>query len=1197
MVDKKLLSKKIAVVSGIIVFLYALTGFFGIPFMGKKLIQDQLSKALTLEVQIEKISVNPFSLTLSLEGFKILDQKKEVMGSVNGVFVNLRATSLFWLTPKVSEILVEKPFIKIIQHPDGSLNISDLIKHPAPEEKTEEKAERTSAKEKTELFPFVLEKVNILNGEVIFEDQKKSITHQIKDFSFSLPYLSSRKKDLATPCHADINFMANGAACHLAIDARPFTPDLSTQAGLKLSDVNIIHYLAYLPLPEKLKLASLGLGMDLKAQFSLKESKPLLLVDGKMEATHAALTGPTDEKVLSFPSLSVDISPSDVLAGQIHISKVLITSPELHVQRSETGELSLLSYMPAEGASPEAKEKKTLPFALELDDFEIQTAVITLKDLAVKKPFETAISPLNLSITRLKAGENLSGEFKAGLKTLFDEKIETAGEFQTGPIKAKGSLVLGNLYFNRYAPYYENLTGLDIKDGAMDLSLEFDASPDENKIMILCKELLVRSLSIQDGKAKQDIIQVPELKVSGSSIDVAGRKIDTGSISAKGGKIQIKRDKKGVINLADAIEPDKSGVKAKEKEAPAVGKKENKESSSKAPEWEIRLNSFNAGGFGVSFEDLSAAEPVNIELTDISIDAQSFSTTGDDKGKIKTQMKWGKTGKIEIAGLVNPMNLNAGLDINLEKIDIKTLQPYFTDIVKILVTDGNINLKGKLLVDMKEKSKEHIEFTGETSVTNFTSLEKKSKEDFFKCNSFYLGGLDVSLFPVKVSSREIALTDFYSKVMVNETGELNLASIFKSDPKEDLPPAKNKQDKNASSPLPDIRIEKITLQGGNIDFSDFLTKPNFKAGMKEISGSLTGLSSDPGSRAKLHLKGLHSSSSPLEIIGAVNPLAQSKFADVTVSFKNIDLSNFTPYSSKYLGYKIEKGKLILDLKYMIDGNALKSENRARFDNFELGEKVDSEHATSLPISLAISLLKNSQGQIDLDLPVEGRLDDPEFRIGPIILKIIGNLILKVVTAPFSFLGSLFGGGGEELSYADFEFGESTIRDSETGKIDKLLKILQEKPTVKLEIQGIYHPVRDAEALRDKRLTGLLIAERSKKAWYSLPFTKTPENAPLTPEDRDKYTEKAYDNAQFPKPRDEKGNLKKLSLEEKRKLLITHLGVDENELRALAMTRAENVKTRILSESKIEKERVYLVEPTVVEKDKTDQSGRAKFILK
>ncbi len=1189
MAIKRFLSKKTLTISGIVILLYALIGFILVPVIGKTIIRGKTEKALGRDVSIEKMRFNPFFLTAGIEGLKITEKNKDVFVSVDKVSVNLSISSLFILTPVVSEIFLENPYVKIIMNPDGSFNFSDLMKKDKSENQPKEEG-------KKEVFGFVLKNIKITGGGIDFEDKKTGATHQVKDFSFLLPLLSSREKDSTQPANSDLQFVFNGAKCSIHFETRPFAEDLATSAVFKLSDVNMLHYLAYLPLPENLKLTSLNLDLDLHAGVIRKDSKISLLIDGKVNAANAGISGNADEKILSCPSLSIDISPSDILSGQLNISKVLLSSLELNIERNTNGDLNLLAYMPPQkGSSPE-EEKKTKPFAISLDDLEIKDAKIAFKDLTNKTPFETTISPLNLTVTRLKKMESVSGEFQLSFKTLFNETFESKGDFQTGPVRAKGSLSMGNLFLNRYAPYYENMVGFDIKDGTLNFALGFEMSKDENenKIMIAGQEISFQSLSVVDRKAKEEMINIPELKISGSIFDLANRKIDTGTISARNGKILMKKDKEDRFSIAETIAPEKK----EEKKAPTPVAKTEPPADKPYVPWSITLNALDVSGFNLSFNDLTVSEPVNIDLSDISIKAEGFRSFGEEKGKLSTEMKWGKNGKIEISGDANPLNLNAGLNVKLDKIDIKTLQPYFSDAVKILVSEGNINAKGKLLVDMKQKSGKTIEFTGESSVTGFSSQDKKSKEDFFKCNSLFLTGLDVSFSPVEISAKEISLTDFYSKIMVSEAGELNLTSIIKSDAPKDKATDTGPKTNKPSFEKPKINIGKITLQGGNIDFSDFLTKPNFKAGMKEIAGSLTGLSSEEKSRAKLHLQGLHSSSSPLEILGTINPLAEKKFAEIGVSFKNIELSNFTPYSSKYLGYKIDKGKLILDLKYTIDGNTLKSENRARFDNFELGEKVDSEHATSLPVSLAISLLKNRNGQIDLDIPVEGKLDDPEFKIGPIILKMIGNMILKVITSPFSIIGSLFGGGGEELGFAEFEFGDEAIKESDYGKMGKLADILKEKPSVKLEIQGVYNPTRDADGIRAKRFDNLLKEEKSKKTWYSLPFSKTPEkSAPLTAEEREKYIEKAYDKAEFPKPRDEKGIKKTLDLEEKKKLLITHIHVDENDLRELAMTRAENIKTYLLSTGKVEKERIFLIEPMAVEKEKADQSGRVNFLLK
>ncbi len=1182
-------SKKILAISGAVIVLYALVGFFLVPVLGKNIIREKLAEALNREVTLDRMTVNPFSLTAGMEGLSIMDKDKDVFVSADKIFINLSAASLFILTPSVSELSLEKPHIKIIQNADGSFNFSDLMK----KDNTRAGEDQTKGEDKKGIFGFVLKNVQIVGGEIDFEDKKTNVTHQIKDFSFLLPLLSSRQKDITHPAKSDIQFVFNGAKGGIRLDSTPFADDLTTKAVLKISDVNVTHYLAYLPLPENLRLTGFDLGLDLHAEITRKDSKLSLVIGGKVDAANVDIIGNGDEPILSFPSLSIDISDSDILSGQLNMSKVLLSSPKLNLERDQNGGLTLLGYIPK--PSPAEENTKGRPFVFSLDDLEIKEAVIAFKDPTHKTPFETTLSPLNLTVTRLKAGEAMSGEFQVNFTSLSGETFDSKGEFQTGPVKAKGSLSLGNLLINRYAPYYENLVNFDIRDGALNLALDFDISKDENRMMITNREISIQSLSVMDRKAKEEMIHIPEFKITGSTFDMENRTLDTGTISAQKGKILIKRDDQGRINLAEAFLAD--GKTQKTVPKPAGKTDEPSDTPEPQPDspWSVTLNTFDATGFDITFKDLSPAEAVHIELSDISMKAEEFRNSDKEKGKLNTRMTWGKNGKIEISGDVNPLGQTAGLDINLEKIDIQTLQPYFGDAVKILVTDGNINLKGTLSMDMQQKSGEILNFAGESSVAGFSSLDKKTKQDFFNCNSLYLTGLDISLFPVEINAKEISLTDFYSKIMVSESGELNVSSIFKSETSQETTAALEPETAEPASQKPMINIEKITLQGGNIDFSDYLTKPNYKADMKEIAGSLTGLSSKEESRAKLHLQGLHGASSPLEILGTVNLLAEKKFAEIDVSFKDIELSNFTPYASKYLGYKIEKGKLILDLKYLIDGNVLKSENRARFDNFELGEKVDSEHATSLPIGLAISLLKNRAGQIDLDLPVEGRLDDPEFKLSSIILKMMGNMILKVITSPFSILGSLFG-GGEELSFAEFEFGEGRIKESEHEKIDKLAEILKEKPSVKIEIQGVYNPIRDGEGIREKRFEDLLKEERSKQAWYSLSSPKA-VTEPLTPEEKEKYIEKVYDRAEFPKPRDEKGGKKKLDLEEKKKLLITHITLDEYDLRSLALTRAENTKAYILSTGKVEKERIFLLEPSAVKKEETNQAGRVNFSLK
>jgi len=213
---------------------------------------------------------------------------------------------------------------------------------------------------------------------------------------------------------------------------------------------------------------------------------------------------------------------------------------------------------------------------------------------------------------------------------------------------------------------------------------------------------------------------------------------------------------------------------------------------------------------------------------------------------------------------------------------------------------------------------------------------------------------------------------------------------------------------------------------------------------------VSGLSSNPASRAKVKLDGKVDKYAPVDINGEVNLLAAAKYTDIAMSFRNIELTSFNPYSGKFAGYNISKGKLSTELKYKVADRKLDAAHHIVLDNLEFGAKTDSKDAAPIPLKLAVALLKDRNGVIDVNLPVSGTLDDPKFRLGPIIWKAILGLLTKIVTAPFAALGALFG-GGEELAFVDFPAGSAVLPPEQVEKLNKLAKALIERPQLKLSV--------------------------------------------------------------------------------------------------------------------------------------------------
>ena len=394
----------------------------------------------------------------------------------------------------------------------------------------------------------------------------------------------------------------------------------------------------------------------------------------------------------------------------------------------------------------------------------------------------------------------------------------------------------------------------------------------------------------------------------------------------------------------------------------------------------------------------------------------------------------------------------------------------------------------------------------------------------------------------------------------------------------------------------DIKIGAITLQGGRIDFSDRSLKPEYSAKLTEIGGRISGLSSEETTMADIELRGKLDDYAPLEITGKINPLKEELYADIKARFKDMDLSSTTPYAGKYAGYTVEKGKLSFDLKYLIANKKLESQNYIFLDQFNLGDKVESPEATTLPVKLAIALLKDRKGEIKLDIPVTGSLDDPEFSIWRIILKILVNLIAKAATSPFALLGSMFG-GGEELGFVEFDYGSATITEPNMKKLDTIEKALSDRPALKMDIEGHVDVEKDRDGLKqylfDRKFKAQKLKDMIKKGEPAIPV----DEVRVEKQEYEKYLKMAYKEEKFPKPKNFIGMAKDLPSPEMEKLILTHIEVKESDLRSLAVQRAMKAKESILKSGKVEPERIFILEPKSLAPEKKEKLRESRVDLK
>lgn len=1194
----KRLPKKTIVFILILIGIYGGGGYYGLPILARDHLPRMVSQWFDLTVTIKDASFNPLLVSTQLEGVEISEKDKETpFLSADNLIVQLSPESIVRFAPVISKIRLDRPKVDIIRFEDGSLSLVNQFK-AKPSEQAQNSEKPAKADTASSLPEMILKKVSISNGEVRFQDRPHKVDHDFKNITFSLPYLSTQKKALKDKVGMDLAFTMNGAGIDLHLQGTFFEKDIQKDlendleiapnllAWVKTGDIQLMDYAAYFSIPDTLDIQSLLAATDIEILYIGKENTPSLSLQGSLSLKDFALANGQKEPVLGFSELNIALAPSHVLKKELKIEKAMLTDPSVILERDAQGRFNLLSLLPdseSEPQKPDTSEndgqddpESNAAVDLVVDWFDVENGTLMFTDLSGEVPFDSQLKIVTAKFSSLAFPRPVDTDFSVTVQTDAQEAMTSSGTFNLETASVKGEFNISDLLPSKYAPLLGHSFKYEVARGKIDGQGTFDLSFNDGKPAggAEWSNVLIAGLSVRDPKSKQTYLDLPSLSIRDGKIDFGQNQIDTGIIKSSGLTLNL---------IRQPGDPDNKPI--------PMNRQKNATNSESTKHWEYRVPGIDVANASIDFKDHTCNEPVHLKWTDLDINAANISTVDDKAGTLTIQSQWNETGKIQIKGAITAAKKTADLKVKLDKIDIRSLEPYFTDAVKVKVNDGFYHADGQLTMTMNETGRTKTRFQGQTSVTGFASQDKASGHDFLNAKSLFISGLDVAFTPVKIAATDISLTDFYSRIIVDENGRLNLNSIFKN---ENSTSSALVQKAETPYHSPDIHISSVTLQGGQIRFSDYLTKPNFNASMKEVSGSVTGLSSDQKQNADLFLKGIHGQASPLEIKGRINPFAEKKFADIDVSFKDIELTHFSPYAAKYLGYEIEKGKLILDLEYHIEGNSLSSENRVKFDNFALGSKVESKDATALPVRLAVSLLKNNEGQINLDLPVSGDLDDPQFSFARTIFKMVGNLIIKVAASPFSMIGAMFN-GGEDLEYLDFEPGVVGIDEIANEKITQIAGVLAAKPSVKLEIQGVVDPTSEFGILQQKRFDELIKTEKINQMQTGKKESSTIDSVTITPEELPVYIYLAYTKARFPKPRNKDGSEKQINTEEKKKLLMTHMSLKKEDLRELSLKRAENIKAAIMAHPNIQKERLYIKEPTEVEKG---QSGsQVRFSLK
>lgn len=1170
-------------------------GFLVAPPLVKSLAERQLGEMFHRPVSIDGISINPYALSAEVRGFRMQEREggQTALG-FSSLYANVQLESLFRGGAVVSEVRLVEPVVRVVREEGLRFNWSDVID------------EMLAKPDDGGQSYFAVHNIRIERGRIDFDDKPAGQQHVIADLELGVPFVSNLPAQVETFVEPLLSMKVNDAPFEIRGRSKPFAPDRESVVDLKFTGFDLSRYADYLPGDKPFRLASARLSSDLQLSFAQPPGgTPDVVVKGELGLDGVDLRHADDRPALRLGSLKLGVERLAPLAREVALGTLAIDKPEVVVARDRNGRLSLLDLVPAGQGGGAVADKPAAapaqpqpqPLALSLGELRLTGGQVDFTDALAGGPFHRRLQDIHLTLRKFSLAGKAPAELEAGLVTDAGEKLSHKGTLALAPLKLAGTMRLEGLDLVSPRPYYAPfLPQGEIQSGRADVGLGYafeQGAAGEPLLRVEGASLTLRDLGVQLKGDKTPLARIGLLEVKDAGLDLAARRVVVGSVAGKATRFALVRDKDGKLNAARlAAAPDTPARPVAVKPAPRPAGASRPVSP--GPDWQVEVKRFALDDWGLRLEDRTLAPAVVLNVEPLGLAVDGLSTARGSKATLKLQAAVNKRGRVGVAGTVGLTPLAAALDLDLKTVDLGMLQPYVTEQVNIAITRGNASARGRLVFEQPPSGGPKAAYRGSFTIADFASVDKLNAADFLKWKSLNFAGMDLRLSPLSISIDEIALADFYTRLILNAQGGLNLREITAQQAREAKdqqlaearsqggkatpPPAAGAATAAPAAPLPPILVKRVTVQGGNIAFSDRFVRPNYDVNLTGMGGSLTGLSSDPSTIASLDLRGKVDDSAPVTVAGSFNPFRQDKALDIRAAVKDFELSGVSTYSAKYVGYGIEKGKLSAELNYKVADRRLTASNQVFLDQLTFGEAVDSPDALKLPVTLAVALLKNSRGEIDLSLPIGGSLDDPEFSVGGLVFKVIVNLLTKAITSPFALVGSLFGGNAEELSWLDFEPGFARLPDGAETKLAAIARTLRDKPALKLEITGRVDPAHDPEGIKRAVLESKVEALKVKDMARQGESVAEDGEVQVMPAEYPALLARVYKNESFPKPRNLVGLVKDLPVAEMEKLILANTTVGADEVRLLAQQRAQVVRRWLRDKGQVPAERIFIVAP-------------------
>ncbi|MBP6864254.1 MAG: DUF748 domain-containing protein [Candidatus Didemnitutus sp.] len=898
---------------------------------------------------------------------------------------------------------------------------------------------------------------------------------------------------------------------------------------------------------------------------------------------------------------------------------------------------------PADPAAPTAPTTPSRP--LRVVALKVAQARVEFADRSRTQPFATTLGPLSFDLKNFRTVTEDGAPYQFEAVTEAGERLRWVGTLIAAPFRSEGELVLENILLPKYAPYYADAIRADLTGGRLTVRGRYaiDLTPDRQMLRLAEGAVSLQGVKLQERGTEVVALDLPAFAVTGIQFDALQRSGVIGQVQASDGRVVVRREADGGLNWLAMLPPPAPAAVA----APAVAP-----AAPPAALPDVRVTLVDLRNFQIELTDLAGPRPAKLGLGGLQLKLENLSLADGATMPLMLAFDWAPQGRVTVQGEVGVLpSPRADLAVDVASFALLPLSPYLEQQLNARLAQGAVTTQMQVKV-VPGGQGPAADLAGTVRIDELNLVDGVMGEPLAGFASLELKGLKAASAPeLALALEEVVLTGPFARVIVREDKTLNLAGLVRAAP-EPVSSASSPETSSAtpaapaSAPAPKIEVGKVTIAAGDFSLTDRSLAPQVRSALGKFGGTVGSISSSHPARAAVDLRGEVDGVGPVAITGWLDPLGTPRLIDLQVDFRNVDLLAFSPYSGKYAGYELARGKFALAVKAKVEGERLQSENVITLSQFTFGAPVDSPDATKLPVRLGVALLKDLDGQIIIDVPMSGDVNDPNLRIGRVVGRVIVNLLTKAAVSPFALLGSMFGGGGDELAFQEFEPGLAVLRPAEQAKLDTMVKALANRPGLSLGLEGGYDGPADTFALRRLKVAALVRAKLWEELHLADPNLPPPDKLEISAEQHAAKLKQLFDEkfppgtefgtplpaapavAQPPPPpksffrrivhaitfagvREKRAAAKEnerraaehaqavaaaqaagLPVEEMTGRLAETMEVSTDDLRALAAARAQRVRDYFVQEGKVAPDRLFL---TQAKEGQTENKGPRVYL--